>query len=71
MADTIELQIPPPTREVLNALKKRFGGVSDVVAFTRALGLANVAMDIAGEDGKVNLTRTGENNTSTTIDLSK
>ncbi len=55
MSEILEVQIPGATRDVIDRLKTTFGVRTDAEVLSRALGLANTAMKIAGIDKKVTL----------------
>jgi len=55
MSEILEVQIPGATRDVIDRLKTTFGVRTDAEVLSRALGLANTAMQIAGTEKKVTL----------------
>jgi hypothetical protein len=70
MVEALSVQIPGTTRELLERLKKSFGVTSDAEVLSRALGLANTAVEVAGSKSIVTLT--GEHpDTSVTVSLDK
>ncbi len=70
MAERLVLKIPEITRETIERLKKTFDVKTDEEVFSRALGLANTAVEVAGIGHKVTLT--GQDiNASVTISLDK
>jgi hypothetical protein len=48
MAESLLIQVPDRTRELLDRLKVSFGVKTDAEVLTRALGLANMAVKVAG-----------------------
>jgi hypothetical protein len=70
MAEALNVQIPDATRELIERLKKSFGVRSDAEVLSRALGLANTAVTVAGDKNVVTLT--GERaDASVTVSLDK
>lgn len=70
MAEALNVQIPDATRELIARLKKSFGVKSDAEVLSRALGLANTAVTVAGDNNVVTLT--GERpDASVTVSLDK
>ena len=68
MAKSLSIQIPDATREVIEKLKKRFGVSTDEEVLSRALGLANTAVQVAGDKHIVTLSG-GTSDASVTISL--
>jgi hypothetical protein len=70
MSETVTIQIPGITRQTLDRLKKTFDVKTDEEVLSRALGLANTAVKVAGNANTVTLT--GQDaNASVTISLNK
>ena len=55
MAKDIVVTIPEMTRDVIERLKKSFGVTTDAEVLSRALGLANTAIEVAGDKKVVTL----------------
>ncbi len=55
MSEMLAVQITGPTRTVLDRLKASFGVKTDAEVLSRALGLANTAVDVAGTAKTVTL----------------
>ena len=56
MTKPLNVQIPDSTRELIERLKRSFGVNSDAEVLSRALGLANTAVTVAGDKNVVTLT---------------
>ena len=70
MSETMTIKIPGITRQTLDRLKMTFGVKTDEEVLSRALGLANTAVDVAG--GAKTITLTGQDgNAPVTINLNK
>jgi hypothetical protein len=55
MWETISIRIPGMTREVIERLKRTFHVTTDAEVVSRALGLANAAVQVAGTSNTVKL----------------
>jgi hypothetical protein len=56
MSETMTIQIPGITRKTLDRLKATFGVKTDEEVLSRALGLANTAVEVAGNAKTITLT---------------
>jgi hypothetical protein len=70
MSETVTIKIPGITRQTLDRLKKTFDVKTDEEVLSRALGLANTAVKLAGAANTITMTGEGAND-SVTISLDK
>jgi hypothetical protein len=70
MAELLTIQVPDRTRELIERLKQSFGVKTDAEVLSRALGLANTAVKVAGTTKSVTLSADPEGD-KVIVDLDK
>jgi hypothetical protein len=69
MAESLTIQVPGKTRELIERLKQSFSVKTDAEVLTGALGLATTAVKVAGNAKVVTLSGdTEENNITVSLD---